>query len=216
MESVNTITLLNGSVLECFPKAEQPPQILPDQMSFDTTGTYMTIGKPKYRNAKQKQRDEERRKKAKEEEQRRNAPFVQNAFMFYRNADKILSDSRLFLTPVPVQNEMAYTGTSGFRNPTLGGYVEWWLNCEAPITKDLEGNDALTWFFAGSPLTGANECRCVYPDGTIQEIHHKYFHTMFRAFKAINDRYTEAKQRYESYSLEEAIAMLKKEQLYHL
>lgn len=27
-----------------------------------------------------------------------------------------------------VTNNLAYTGTSGFRNATLGVYVEWWLS----------------------------------------------------------------------------------------
>lgn len=204
MESANTITLLNGSVLECFPKAEQPIHVDNDQMDIDMTGVYLSIDKPK-------QPDVDVRTKALKEERSSTDLFVQNAFLFYRNADKILSDSKLFLTPVLVSNGLFYTGTSGFCNPTLGIYVEWWLGCESPITQDLDDNEALTWFFAGSPLSGSNKCRCVYPDGSTKEISHKKFLPIWSSFNAINTRYTEAKQRFESYSLEEAIAMLKNE-----
>lgn len=40
----NSITLMNGAVLECFPKESQPCDIEPDKMQLDATGKYLSIG----------------------------------------------------------------------------------------------------------------------------------------------------------------------------
>ena len=64
----------------------------------------------------QSRSDEEREKEVK--------LFLNNAFLFLKNKDRIMSDSRMFLCPVPIQNELAYTGTSGFHHPALGVYLE--------------------------------------------------------------------------------------------
>ena len=62
-----------------------------------------------------------------------------------------MSDSRMFLCPVPIQNGMAYTGTSGFQRPTLGVYLEWWLNCESAMVCEEHGTEKLVYQIAGSP-----------------------------------------------------------------
>ena len=41
----NKITLLNGTTLICYPKAEQPDSIKEDHLKLDTSGQYLTIGK---------------------------------------------------------------------------------------------------------------------------------------------------------------------------
>ena len=40
----NSITLMNGAVLECFPKESNQGDFVPDQMKLDTTGVYLSIG----------------------------------------------------------------------------------------------------------------------------------------------------------------------------
>lgn len=134
--------------------------------------------------------------------------FYDNAFLFFHNAHRILSDSRMFLAPVPVQSGMAYSGTSGFCNPTLGVYVEWWLNCMIDMTKDNNGNPALTCRIAGSPLSGSNRCTCVYPNGERQSITHHPFRDVWSSFTRINNRYTKAKAMYEAYTLDEVVELL--------
>lgn len=201
----NSIILLDGTRLECYPKPVQPTQIVDDPLSLDTTGTYLVVGK-----SKRKKKPTEAELQARKAAEERTMLFASNAFLFYRNADKILHDSRLFLAPVLVNNELAYTGRSGLHNPTLGIYIEWWLNSKLPITQDPEGNDALTWLISGSPLTGANKCSCAYPDGTVKGIWHQCFPKVWRSFVAVNSRYTEAKQRFEAYTLEQALAILEK------
>ena len=135
--------------------------------------------------------------------------FLEHAFFFFRNAEKIMSDSRMFLAPVPIVNGIAYSGTAGFTNPTLGVFVEWWLNCETDVTHDCSGKEALCYAIAGSPLTGINGCGCVYPDGTTERIVFAKFSNVWRTFVQINQRYTEAKQIAEAYSLQEVYDKLK-------
>ena len=40
----NSITLMNGAVLECYPKETHQGDFVPDKMKLDATGTYLSIG----------------------------------------------------------------------------------------------------------------------------------------------------------------------------
>jgi len=195
-----TITLINGSTLVCYPKAEQPDSIQEDNLKLDTTEEFLRISKGKSFQKVWEERDIKERQELKF--------FLDHAFYFYKNADRILKDSRMFLSPVPVRSGLAYSGTSGFNHPTLGIYLEWWIYGKGDITHDQEGNDALIFYIAGSPFSGANSCSCVYPDGKTAVIHHSSFSTVYSGFAAINRRYTEAKQRYEAYTLQEVWEIL--------
>ena len=93
--------------------------------------------------------------------------FLDHAHDFHKNADKIFQDSRMFLAPVPK--------CGWFSHPTLGIFLEWWINGEEDFRKDKEGNDALTYYMIGNPMTGSNLCQCVYPNGTTKNIRHKSF-----------------------------------------
>lgn len=53
--------------------------------------------------------------------------FRENAYLFFDNAAKILSDSRLFLIPIDEYNSMDMGITNITPQATLGAYVEWWL-----------------------------------------------------------------------------------------
>lgn len=132
--------------------------------------------------------------------------FIKNAFLFYRNASRIFSDSRMFLTPVNIQNGLAYIGA--FKTPTLGAYVEWWINCHYDVTKDDDGIESLVCIFAGSPLSGCNTCRCAYPDGSSQKRSILDFNASAKSFADINRRYKEAKDNCEAYSLQEVVDIL--------
>lgn len=134
--------------------------------------------------------------------------FLKNAHLFYRNADHILADSRMFFAPVLIQNGMTYKGAPGAHYPTLGMYIEWWLKCKVEVTKDAEGNDALTYRIVGNPLTGTNRCKCVYPDGHTDNITHESFLPMLSIFQKISKRYLEAKVLFETCTLEEVIDIL--------
>lgn len=199
----NKITLLNGTELECYPKPVQPKFIKEDNLKLDTTGEYFGL----------------KHKRPKPEEKTDNKDpysdkrfFLDHAFFFYQNADRILKDSRMFLAPVSIQQGIAYTGTSGLNYPTLGIFLEWWICCHSNVTTNEKGEDALTFSFAGSPLSGSNNCTRIYPDGNLESYHHSSFGPLWGSFMRINRRYTEAKQRYEAYSLPEVYDKLMSEE----
>lgn len=197
-----TITLLNGRTLSCYPRVETTPRI-DNTMKLDTTGQYLRVGRKKTVEPPTSPKQEQEREKAKKF-------FTDHAFFFLDHREQILSDSRMFLAPVPVQNAIAYTGTSGFHRPTLGVYIEWWMTCVPAIIGRYRKNAWLVYHIAGSPLSGRNSCGIVNPQGECRsENLPSPFSAIWRSFMEVNTRYDEAKERYEAYSLEEVVALLK-------
>ena len=195
------IELLNGSILQGFLKADQPQEIVSDALAINPSGTYLQIHhKPLT--------PEEIKAQQKEEE--RNV-FLPHAFFLLDHADRILSDSRMFLAPIPVQSGLAYSGTSGFNHPTLGVYIEWWLTCAASHHTDAHGAPTLVYHLAGSPLSGSNRCAMTDREGHFIPVSLPQFMPLWRPFIAINTRYTEAKARCECYSLQQVIDILQAE-----
>ena len=136
--------------------------------------------------------------------------FLKEAFFLYEHKDRILSDSRMFLTPTPFKNELAYSGSSWMGGATLGVYLEWWDACEKSVLKYEGDIDALTYRIAGSPLSGSNSCSAVTRDGKTFAVHFPVpFSEIWSSFSRINQRYTEAKQRYQAYTLEETLVKLR-------
>lgn len=188
------IILASGKELECYPKDEQPAVIQPDEPGLDTTGVYLQIGKQKAR------------KTPAEKDNAWMDLFYKNAFFLYEHKEDILSDSRMFLTPLPFKNNLAYTGTNGLQHATLGIYLEWWESCQRAVLRDKDGTvRALTYFIAGSPLSGSNHCSAVNRRGKRETVQFSPFIDIWRTFIQINTRYTEAKQVYQAYTLEETI-----------
>ncbi len=196
------IVLLDGKELECFHKADATVNVVDasDDMTIDTTGQYLSIGKKK-----PVQPPIEEQKVAQKE------LFVNNAFYLLAHKDRILSDSRMFLCPIAVQSGLAYTGTSGFRNPTLGVYIEWWLNCHGAMRIDGNGLKSLVYHLAGSPLSGANKCSEMREDGKTSIVSLSSFGRHWGPFTNINTRYTDAKARYQAYTLEQVLDILHQE-----
>lgn len=145
---------------------------------------------------------------AAKEEQRR--LFIENAFFLYEHREQILSDSRMFLSPVAVENGLAYTGKSGFRNPTLGVYIEWWMNCEGALRRGDDRVRSLVYYLAGSPLSGMNGCSAIREDGKSEKVKLTPFSEYWRPFMQINTRYDKAKSYYRAYTLQQVIDLLKK------
>ena len=192
------ILLKNGNVLDCYEKEDRPVAIKPDIVGLDMTGEFLrTKGSPK-------------KKPSSIQEEPWKDLFLKEAFFLYEHRDAIYADSRMFLTPIPFENNLAYTGTSGLRNATLGVYLEWWDNCERAVLKDKGEITALTYFIAGSPLSGSNHCSAVNRKGMSKSIvFPSPFTEIWSSFMRINQRYTEAKQIYQAYTLEETIAKLR-------
>lgn len=150
----------------------------------------------------------EERQKAQERLQKL---FLDNAFKLLEYHERILGDSRMFLTQVPIERGLAYVGGRGFANPTLGVYLEWWLNCPYSSVEDKDGHKWLIYQLAGSPLTGRNKCGLVDRDGNIKQMDLQTFRPAWEAFVAINRRYKEAKEKYYGFSLLQTMALLEKE-----
>ena len=191
-----TMTLLNGALLDCYP-LKHPEARVDNAMKLDTTGKYLTVGRSKCRRDTASINDEERK-----------TLFLNNAFLFLQNKDRIMSDSRMFLCPVPIQNGLAYTGTAGFNHPTLGVYLEWWLSCEKATILKEDKTKWLVYFISGSPLSGANKCGIVNEKGDIGSESICPFSPIWTSFTSINKRYDEAKSLYQAYTLEEVVKKL--------
>lgn len=193
------IQLMDGREITGILKSEHPKEIKTDNLELDKTGQYLIFGR-----RKPKIPTETQLKTA--ERQYNHHLFTENAWFLLANAEQIFSDSRMFLAPVKIQNGLAYTGTSGFWRPTIGVYLEYWLN-HKEASVDKNGN--LVWYISGSPLSGRNCCGSVNPEGEqIKITQQTSFSDIWRSFMNVNNRYTEAKQLCEAYTLEEVLIML--------
>lgn len=134
--------------------------------------------------------------------------FLENVFFFVANSDKILSDPRMSLARVPVQNGLAYCGPGGFQNPTLGVYLEWWMQTRGAIVRNRRGKLLFYWFLSGSPLSGANACAVVDENGATKTLPVSPFNTLWRPFIRINTSYNELKSTVEAYSLQQVKEIL--------
>ena len=149
--------------------------------------------------------------KTKEAEEQKQL-FIKNAFYLLSHRERIMSDSRMFLCRIPIQSGLAYTGISGFRNPTLGIYLEWWSIVQGAMRTDSKGRKSLVYHLAGSPLSGANKCAAVREDGETEIVSLSPFNAHWGPFTRINNRYTEAKQLYQAYTLQEVLDILDQEE----
>ena len=137
--------------------------------------------------------------------------FIENAFFLYEHREQILSDSRMFLCPIAVEHSIAYTDSSGLREPTLGIYLEWWMNCKGVLRVGDNGARSLVYYLAGSPLSGANGCAAIREDGKSERVELSPFSEYWKSFMHINKRYDNAKSCYEAYTLQQVIDFLKEE-----
>lgn len=136
--------------------------------------------------------------------------FMQNAFLFLENAERILSDTRMSNARVSVSNGLAYMGA--FPTANLGTYIDWWKNSGLEeILHDEEGRKALTWSVSGSPLTGMNSCMCVYPDGTTAKVSHGSFGRKWKTFSEALKRHRSDEDIVDSFTIEEVAEILKRD-----
>ena len=173
----------------------------PVQVELDTTGEFLSTT-TKFNH----QQEEERIKKERD-------LLTHNLHLLYEHRKEILSNPKMFFTPVSVGHNLAYSGRSGFENPTLGIVLEWLERC--PYAKDIDANGevALLYWLAGSPLSGCNKCSFISKDGTTSTHPIRVargFWCSWRAFMRINRKYAEQKKTAEAYTLEEVINLFEK------
>ena len=201
------IILLDGRILDCYPAARvKEMNGVDDGLKIDTTGEYLSLKKkskgmnllkPKHEspNYKEVQKD----------------MFLRSAFYLFAHKERILSDSRMFLCPIHIQSGLAYMGTSGFEKPTLGIYIEWWLNCAGALRIDKEGHRSLVYCLSGSPLSGSNSSAAVNEHGKTEAVRLSGFINYWPLFIDINSRYTKAKYNYQAYQLKQVLDILGQE-----
>lgn len=131
--------------------------------------------------------------------------FLNNAFFFLAHRDRIMSNSRMFLASVPVQNGPIYFGKL-----CLGAYIEWWLSCDTVRRISEDARLSLVFRLAGSPFSGRNSCNEVYEDGSNKVVHISNFMNAVGRLKRISEHYSRYDNK-ERYSLEEVVEILKKE-----
>jgi hypothetical protein len=197
------IRLMDGTILTCYPKPEeeQPQDVVADELQLDRTGEYFSIGRRRIAPKPVVQEEQEELRQL----------FKDNAFYLLAHRERILQDSRMFLTPIVAHNGLAYTGTSGFHRPTIGIYLEWWSHCLGTMVISDSGRMSLVYQIAGSPLSGSNSCGQLYESGESAPIRLSSFSKYWQSLMQINTRYNEAKQIYQAYTLQELLDILHEE-----
>ncbi len=196
------IRLMDGTILTCYPKPEeemqQTEEVVADELPLETTGRHFGMG---------------RRRIAPKPEAKEvlRQLFIDNAFYLLAHRERILQDSRMFLTPVSVQNKLAYTESPGMDAPTIGVYLEWWSSCLGSMVISDSGRLSLIYELTGSPHSKFAICRQLYEDGETEPIHLYYFARYWESLMKINMHYNEAKEIYEAYTLQELLDILHEE-----
>lgn len=134
--------------------------------------------------------------------------FTDNAFFFLANSKRILSDSRMFMTPISIIGGFPASSLSGYQAPILGVYLEWWNTCEASTVIDEHGDTSLVFLLAGNPAKGTNYCAYVNQKGVITRAPIPHFNQACKEFIRISQRYTEARQEFAAFTLEEVLHLL--------
>jgi len=127
--------------------------------------------------------------------------FVKNAHFLFAHKCGILCCEQMFFARVPIISGLAYTGP--FREPVLGSYIEWWMACTASHI-----DDALVYKLSGSPLSGANACSIVTPDGESKTYHAPKFMGLVRTFMPINRRCARCNDCKDAFTIREVVEKL--------
>ena len=188
------IILLDGRVVDCYPRLG----VNFEGLTQPEDNLQQPLARISPQSDKEREADKER--------------FIKNAFFFLAHKERILMDSRMFLCPVPIQSGMSISGTSGFENPTLGIYLQWWETCTGAMFTDKKGRRGLLYKLSGSGLSGHNICDVVHEDGTTKNVELHPFKDYRDSFIHINNTYKSAKQKYQAYSLRQVLDILDHEE----
>lgn len=138
--------------------------------------------------------------------------FAKAAWLLYNNREKILADPRMAYAPIDMENILAYVGDA-FKGICIGAYLEWWYTYERACPTNEQGQPTLVVRFVGSPLSGANSCQVVTPDGTIEEWWCPRFGSLWEPLIWTNRMFRRDRPaNLQPYTLEEVINIIKKEQ----
>lgn len=143
------------------------------------------------------------------EEYRKAQRFLtQNVYRLMAAKEQILAEERLAMTIVDVGCNLAYTGASGLRGATLGTWLTWWSECERSHAEIDDGRRLPIIYFAGSPLSGSNQCVCVDSEGKSYSVCVGSFSSVWHSFMDTNKRLAPQDYRGERASFDEIIELL--------
>jgi hypothetical protein len=131
--------------------------------------------------------------------------FLDNAFYLLEHKERILSDSRMFLCNVHIQ------GTMGRTFPTLGSYIEWWLNYPQSVITDSKGRKSLVYQLFGSILSGRNRSQAIREDGKCKTVVVPSLSEYSSTLSLITERYRNARRTYQAYKIQQVLAILREE-----
>ena len=94
------IILYDGRVVDCYPRAD----VIFEGLILSEDNGQQPSSKKSAKTDKERETDKER--------------FIKNAFFFLAHKERILTDRRMFLCPVPITSGVSISGISGFENPT--------------------------------------------------------------------------------------------------
>lgn len=167
---IDSIVLLNGHKLRCFPKQNHVRPIQDGPLSREAIRTNKQL-------------------------------FYLNVYNFIANKDKILSDSRYFLTSVGY-----YTSIGSTVMPCLGTFIEWWKYSQH---YSLDADNLPIWAISGNPMTGTHGCATVDAECNVHraKLQSRFIETV-KSFNCISNRYAKAQKERESYSLDYVLSRL--------
>lgn len=134
--------------------------------------------------------------------------FLKYAFFFFANRERIYSDSRLFLSRVPVSIGL---GCIDDHNTTLGGYLEMWEHFQQSVTCDNDGNIAFLFDAVGSPLSGSCVLSVVNEDGKRSIIRTGHLTQYLKMLGNAHNRYMKVRASSWAYSVKQVYDILKAE-----
>ena len=135
--------------------------------------------------------------------------FRQSLSLLWRYRERILSDSRMFLTPIAEPNGLVYLGA--FPAATLGAYIELWTLCDAALLTDERGIQHFVTRVAGSPLSGSNRCTLVSEEGEVSTRSVRDFSSLWRPLRGLIRRYRKPQATAQHYTLTEVLTLLSEE-----
>jgi len=112
-----------------------------------------------------------------------NAQFAATIPSILEVKEVFLSNRKLYLTPTPVDNNLAFFDNRIFAKATIGAYLRWWTEY-ADVSTETDEN-GVRWYiyrFAGSPLSGNNECCWVSEAGETRYSRVGYFLPVWSSF----------------------------------
>lgn len=115
--------------------------------------------------------------------------LTQNVYRLMAAREQILAEERLAMTIVDVGCNLAYTGASGLRDATIGTWLTWWSECERSHAEIDDGRRLPIIYFAGSPLSGSNQCVCVDSEGKSYSVCVGSFSSVWHSFMEVNEEW---------------------------